>query len=687
MFKFFSRKPAFRASENDTPDVQLQQALRSLPIPTLSPTFNQKVLSQVPTPTAAQTLPLALSARWLPRIALVALLATLVVPATRSVLEVEAHAQYNVWLGEHYPAPAPPPGADVLKASEQWVTRLPLLTAYLPASFDRSAASQSMADRFASGQFDTVTAFALRDSRTLYRDNPAFLAARLRYMRSGLNYQAAELRTLEADAVRGEQLEPRNAFWPAMRCATLLRRNHGSEAVELLQTLPRYPDWNDHRREELLARYRYEKTRGALSATALKQRLNRQLLAESGFHSIALSGRVAAANREKIGKLRDGAAIRYSLMYLADKLYTQPGFPVDTTANILSSAAQLMVGGQEAILGPNGEYKDGPDIVKTWLIRDERGQIIGERTGRQRDMNQSMQWEMGRPGRFLDFLRKHGEPEWQETARRVLDADNRYTQWRDVTQGIRTLPRESTLVSVWRWIKTPEWRLRVGWSVLAPLYLGAVTCLLLAAVLTGLPRLPLLKRREEFPGWIIVGGVSGGASALVGAMMSGLYGVTGVSLPLPAFATLVLGVGYLSLRKPRLIALSALAALGGAWLIPPLLVGLSYQLTRVLHILDETNTGTSAVPLVPWPLVLLVALGGAAALLLTLSRARSATWQAACQWAGRWLVRTAVFLMVGFVAVVAGIAIGEQGAEHRFFTGQTDTSDPRSYFLTNVSEL
>jgi hypothetical protein len=176
------------------------------------------------------------------------------------------------------------------------------------------------------------------------------------------------LAAYEQDAARGEQLDPDNAFFPAMRAAGLFAARRDREALDVLRLAAAKPRWNDYVREEVLGKWRLlQAASGDRSVIPRAALLASVLLPHyAQMRNLARVAMLKAVAAERASRAGEGLAIRRDVMRLGSLMRTQSTFLLGSIAG--ADITQL------ALLRPGGA--PSPEEARYNLKPEERRKTL-----------------------------------------------------------------------------------------------------------------------------------------------------------------------------------------------------------------------------------------------------------------------------------------------------------------------
>ena len=120
-------------------------------------------------------------------------------------------------------------------------------------------------------------------------------------------------------AVRGEQRDPENAFYPLMRACALMGARRDAEAIEALKVAGRKTEWNEYLLEDVDARVHLrERSQGRLSAFSVMVQDSATFgTYHSAIRELARVATYKAILAEQSGHREEGLLIRHALMHVS----------------------------------------------------------------------------------------------------------------------------------------------------------------------------------------------------------------------------------------------------------------------------------------------------------------------------------------------------------------------------------
>ncbi len=166
---------------------------------------------------------------------------------------------------------------------------------------------------------------------------------------------AEALALFDADAARGEQLDPANAYFPLMRAVGLLAAHRDAEGIAAVQRASTKPVWNEYLSDETTGRLRLadavQKHTPGISQAAIVASV--VYPPYTPLRAVARVATVLAMHAEQAGDKARGMSIRRALMTDGDLMRVQSTTYIgNLVGTAISAIARLRPGGSEALKLP-----------------------------------------------------------------------------------------------------------------------------------------------------------------------------------------------------------------------------------------------------------------------------------------------------------------------------------------------
>lgn len=201
--------------------------------------------------------------------------------------------------------------------------------------------------------------FQLRGHRLHRPEEDELLSSQQRASLSHTYYDPplapALLAAFDADAARGERLDPSNAFFPLMRAVGLFAAHRDAEGLAAVQRASTKPVWNEYLSDEVTGRLRLANAVYG-HAPSISQIAVASSIVYPQYGSLREAARLAtvfAVRAERAGAPARGMSIRRALMQDGDLMRVQATSYIGNLVGInMSSIAQSRPGGSEALPDP-----------------------------------------------------------------------------------------------------------------------------------------------------------------------------------------------------------------------------------------------------------------------------------------------------------------------------------------------
>jgi len=376
------------------------------------------------------------------------------------------------------------------------------------------------------------------DKQGVYLDRPEEseleASAAVRTRKSPAPPSPAALAAFDADAARGEQIDPSNAYFPLMRAVSLFAAHRDSEGLAAVQRASAEPVWNEYLADEVNGSIRLSEAAygHGMSISRLAVAASELYPEYAPLRAMAHLVTVLAVHAEQHGDRARGMRIRRALMQDGDLMRVQSTTYIGSLVGIaISAIARARPGGSAAMERPKHLTDD--------------------------------QWAQARMEAFADYARQAGFPSVAARAEGQYGAG----------KAVRGMVSKSLNHSIFG----PQ---RFNWLVAG--WAGNLTALanvfwLLVLGLAGmrLSRLPSVRNRQPLPRatrW----GVAA-AAALAVSLVASILGDSETDINVALFLTIVaaggLTVGALALRRDRRQAWQSMAAFVRGFVVTALALG------------------------------------------------------------------------------------------------------------------
>ena len=154
----------------------------------------------------------------------------------------------------------------------------------------------------------------LRELLNRFPNEPTLLAAILRHHRILPQLSPKEIATFAQIALKGERVDPENAYFPMMRAAGLFIAGKEEEALKALMQASERSRWDNYAAAEAVGNLRlFETAFGRMNGTA-RAILTETIIPEPYLRDAARSAVEKAIELERKGRFDDGLKIRLALI-------------------------------------------------------------------------------------------------------------------------------------------------------------------------------------------------------------------------------------------------------------------------------------------------------------------------------------------------------------------------------------